>query len=84
MRVTAVCPGFTRTEFHTRAEVDVRRLPSFVWADAGRLAAAGLAALERNDAVCVPGALNRLTAASVRFGPRPLVRRVSARVLRRF
>ena len=83
VRVTALCPGFTRTEFHQRADVDVRRLPAFVWADADQVAATGLAALARNQAVCVPGALNRLTGAATRFGPRPLVRRVSASVLRR-
>jgi short-subunit dehydrogenase len=83
VHVTVLCPGFTRTEFQDRAGVTTTGLPSAAWADAGDVVAAGLAALEANHAVCVPGMLNKLVAVSPRFGPRSLTRRLSAGVLRR-
>ncbi|HUY22781.1 MAG TPA: SDR family oxidoreductase [Acidimicrobiales bacterium] len=83
VHVTVLCPGFTRTDFQQRAGVRTDRLPSFAWSDAQSVVDHGLAALERNQAVCVPGALNKITAASPRFAPRGLVRRISAQVMRR-
>jgi hypothetical protein len=32
--------------------------------------------MERGDAVAVPGAMNKIMAASVRFTPRPVIRRL--------
>jgi hypothetical protein len=83
VHVTVLCPGFTRTDFQQRAGVSTTSLPSAAWSDPGPVVAAGLAALARNHAVCVPGALNKVVAASPRFGPRGVVRRVSAGVMKR-
>ena len=44
---------------------------------------AGLAALDRNKAVCVPGFLNKFVAVSPRFGPRGVTRGISAGVMKR-
>lgn len=83
VKVSVLCPGFTRTSFQANAGIDGRRLPGFVWAEADGVVRAGLAALEANQAVCVPGALNKVAAASSRFGPRPLVRRLAKRIVER-
>ncbi|HXQ63149.1 MAG TPA: SDR family oxidoreductase [Acidimicrobiales bacterium] len=83
VHVTALCPGFTRTDFQQRAGVKTSGLPSVVWSDAAAVVAAGLAALDRNQAVCVPGVLNKVVAVSPRLGPRGLTRRISAGVMRR-
>ncbi len=83
VHVTALCPGFTRTNFQARAGVETRALPSFAWAEAGPVVAAGLAALEHNHAVCVPGFVNKVVAVSPRLGPRSLVRRVAGLVVNR-
>ncbi len=83
VHVTVLCPGFTRTDFQQRAGVNSSGVPSAAWSDAGEVVAAGLAALDRNQAVCVPGLLNKVVAVSPRFGPRSLTRRVSAGVMRR-
>ena len=82
VHVSVLCPGFTRTNFQANAGLEPK-LPAFVWAEADDVVRAGLAALGRNQAVCVPGLLNKVVAASPRFGPRPFVRRLSRRVMKR-
>lgn len=73
VHVTALCPGFTRTEFHdvmgTRATAD--RLPSFMWSTPEDVARAGWDAVEAGRPICVPGTLNKALAAATR--PLPLV-----------
>jgi uncharacterized protein len=83
VHVTALCPGFTRTDFQQRAGVTTTGLPAAAWADAASVVQAGLAALDHNHAVCVPGLLNKVVAVSPRFGSRGLTRRISARVMER-
>jgi short-subunit dehydrogenase len=61
VHVCALCPGFTRTEFHEVA--GKRRLkektPSWLWYDAEVVVREGLAAVEAGRAVCVSGRLYR-------------------------
>ncbi len=83
VHVTALCPGFTRTEFQQRAGVNGAGLPGAAWSSATDVVAAGLAALDRNKAVCVPGVLNKFVAVSPRLGPRGLTRGISAGVMKR-
>lgn len=61
VHVCALCPGFTYSEFHdvTGARDLVSRMPGWMWMDAGRVVAEGLAAVERGDPVHVPGRVNR-------------------------
>ncbi len=83
VRVQALCPGFTRTEFQTRAGIDVSNLPAFVWMAADAVVDASLTALERGDVVCVPGTANWLTATVTGMVPRGWTRRLSGRIGRR-
>jgi short-subunit dehydrogenase len=83
VHVTALCPGFTRTEFQQRAGVKSSGVPHAAWSEAPDVVAAGLAALDRNKAVCVPGFLNKVVAVSPRFGPRGMVRGISGGVMKR-
>jgi short-subunit dehydrogenase len=80
VHVTALCPGFTRTAFRGRAGLEANRLPNFMWAEPMPVAIAGLEALDRNHAVCIPGFMNKLGAASVRFAPRSVARKVAGQV----
>lgn len=67
VHVTAVCPGFTYSEFHdvngTRDLVS--RMPGWMWLTAEQVADAGYAAVEANRPLSVPGgAYKAITAVS--------------------
>lgn len=83
VKVSCLCPGFTRTGFQRAAGVSADRLPAFAWSTAEEVASAGLAALDRNQALCVPGLANKLAAGLLPVLPRGLVRRGAAQVTRR-
>jgi short-subunit dehydrogenase len=78
VRVTAVCPGFTRTEFAASAGVQhiMDREPRFFWQSAEAVAEATIRDNARGRVVVIPGWHNRLAAALLRGLPEPLVRRV--------
>jgi uncharacterized protein len=75
VRVTAVCPGFTHTEFHARADMDLSALPEFFWLNADDVAAQSLSSLEKGHAISVPGRQYQVLALATQYLPRPLVRR---------
>jgi len=69
VRVSVLCPGFTRTEFQDRADYDTSKLPDFVWQSAEEVAAAGLAGVAANRAVVVPGVKNKVGASLINLLP---------------
>ena len=75
--VTAFCPGAFASGFQDAANagstrlIKGRKLPT-----SAELAAAGVAAMDRGNVVHVPGLVNKVTASSSRFTPRPLMRRI--------
>lgn len=79
VRVLALCPGFTRTEFHDRMGWRPRRLPRALWLDVDTVVDAALRDLRRNRVVSVPGRSYRGMSAVVRVVPRSLLRRVVRR-----
>ncbi len=79
---TAVCPGFTRTEFHERADMDVAAFPEWAWLDARRVARDGLRAARAGRSVSVPSTRYSALALAVQLTPRPLLRRASSVVSR--
>jgi short-subunit dehydrogenase len=72
VHVTALCPGFTWSEFHdvngTRARTEAG-VPSWMWLGADEVAAAGYEAMEANRPVCVTGAPNKAIAALSKLIP---------------
>lgn len=79
---TAVCPGFTRTEFHDRADMDVSSLPDWVWLDSRRVARDGLRAARAGRSVSVPSKRYSALALVAQLTPRPLLRRAGTVVSR--
>jgi len=77
VRVQALCPGFTHTEFQQRAGIDVSTIPTWAWMTPEAVVEASLAALRRGQSVCVPGLMNRLLALMIGAAPRRLVRRMA-------
>ncbi|MDP2213405.1 SDR family oxidoreductase [Phenylobacterium sp.] len=65
VQVSALCPGLTWSEFHDvngmRDQLDTAT-PAWLWMDAETVVAAGLAAVEANRPVCVPGPVNKTLA----------------------
>jgi hypothetical protein len=78
VRVQALCPGFTHSEFHQRMGTRDGRAPAFMWLTARQVVTASLKALDRNGpTICVPGWHYRMIVAALRLLPRGLVGRVA-------
>jgi short-subunit dehydrogenase len=75
--VTALLPGFTRTEFQARANYDTSRVPRFMWMEADEVARAALAGAAAGKAVVVPGWIYQAGATLVHLTPRSIVRRAA-------
>jgi short-subunit dehydrogenase len=86
VHATAVCPGFTYSEFHdvtgTRAEVS--RMPAFMWLDAPAVAREGYEAVMKGRPVYVTGRVNRVIAWLVRVLPQFIVRPLATRTGRQY
>lgn len=76
VHVTALCPGFTHTEFHQRAGLDVSGVPEPLWQDADAVAEAGLRGCAEGLPVVVPGTVYKAVRGAIRFTPRALQRKV--------
>ena len=80
VRVQALCPGFTHSEFHQRMELDVDNIPAWMWLSAESVVDASLAALDRGrPVVCIPGIRYKLLVMLLRVTPHWLIARVTRR-----
>lgn len=86
VQVSALCPGFTFSEFHdvngTRGQVS--QMPSWMWQDARTVAVQGFEALERNNPVLVTGGANKAIAALAKLLPDPVALKLVQRQSSRF
>ncbi len=80
VRVQALCPGFVRTEFHDRANIDMSGTPRWAYVDVDLLVRTSLADLRRGRVLSIPGPLYKTIYVLTRVMPRPLVRAVASRV----
>ena len=73
--VTAVCPGFTYTEFHdvTGNREQVSQLPDYMWMSAEDVAVQALDAADGGEKLLINGPVNRFIAGLGRYLPRKVV-----------
>lgn len=81
--VTALCPGFVRTEFHQRAGLRMSGMPDMGWVDGEGLVRQCLRDVAAGRVVSVPTLRYRAVVALVRHAPRPAVRRASRAIVDR-
>ncbi|MBA4247332.1 MAG: short-chain dehydrogenase [Microbacterium sp.] len=67
--VTAVCPGFVRTEFHDRMKVSTTGIPEFLWLRAPQLVRLALRGIDRGRSVVIPTVRYRVIAGLARVLP---------------
>jgi len=78
LRVTCLCPGGTRTDFHRVAGAgDYGRIANMSMLDADRVAEIGVRAMLRGKKTVVSGVMNKLSCFFVRFVPRGVASRAA-------
>jgi uncharacterized protein len=86
VNVTALCPGFTYTEFHdvngTRATISA--LPKFIWLSSEQVAKLGVDAVESGRSKVITGRSNNLIALLSKYMPEWLAKPLVARKARQF
>jgi short-subunit dehydrogenase len=80
IKVTALCPGPTRTEFGDVAGFKTSARLDRFFMQSEPVVRLGLEALDRNKAVAIAGRLNAVGAFSTRLAPRSLVRKIAGSV----
>jgi short-subunit dehydrogenase len=80
VRVTCLCPGPTRTEFGDVAGFGGSGMFDRLAMESPKVVEVGLKALDKNRAVVVAGLVNKVGAASTRFAPRSVVRRIAGAI----
>ena len=80
VKVHALCPGFTRTEFHQRGKMKMGGVPKSFWLSAEDVVSEAWKAACDGKAISVPGGQYKVLSFISRFAPRPLVRKVGMNV----
>jgi short-subunit dehydrogenase len=76
VKISALCPGFTRTEFHQRGKMSMKALPNFMWLTSDYLVEQSWKDAMKGEAVSVPGWQYKLLVLIVHAVPRSIVRKV--------
>lgn len=84
VRVQALCPGFTLSEFHDVASIDRARIPAWLWMTPDFVVEQSLAAFDRNQIFPVPGWRYKTIVAFLKTMPGPWMRRIAIAVARRY
>ncbi|MER5332481.1 SDR family oxidoreductase [Micromonospora sp. NPDC002717] len=77
VRVMALCPGYTRTEFHERAGINMSKTPEWMWLRADDVVDEALRDLRKGKLVSVPAWKYKLAVAGLRHAPRRLLEAVA-------
>ncbi|MCL2784792.1 MAG: SDR family NAD(P)-dependent oxidoreductase [Propionibacteriaceae bacterium] len=80
VKVTAVLPGWVKTEFHTRGGVKAHNLPDLVWIDIDALVRRALKDLEAGKVLSIPTAKWGFAVGVGHFLPRRTIRWISRKL----
>ena len=80
VKISALCPGFTRTEFHERGRMKMNGLPNFMWLSAEEVVSKSWRDVNAGKVISIPGWQYLILSSISRFGPRPMVRRIGMNV----
>jgi uncharacterized protein len=80
VHVTALCPGWVRTEFHERAGINTSSIPSILWVDAESVVETCLRDVDKRKVISMPSARYKSIFFVMRHLPRGAVRGISARI----
>jgi uncharacterized protein len=84
VKVVALCPGFTRSEFQQRAGIRDNGGPAFLWQSPEEVVDVALEGLRRNQALTIPGAHNKAAALFSQMTPDSVKRKISGMAHKRF
>jgi len=77
VRVQALCPGFTYTEFHDVMGMDRALVPKFLWLRADYVVEQSLRDLDRGRVISIPSMRYKLVVGLLRITPQWLMNRMS-------
>jgi uncharacterized protein len=78
--VTALCPGWVRTEFHDRAGIKKSSIPNVMWLDAEPLVRAALRDVDRGKVISIPTIRYRALIWLARHAPKSAIRSLSGAI----
>jgi short-subunit dehydrogenase len=84
IKVQALCPGFTSSEFHDRLGMDRGRIPKALWMSADFVVGESLRGFDRGTLFVIPGWRYRLLVAFMKATPSWIMRRISIFAAGRF
>jgi len=79
VKVQALCPGYTMTEFHDAAGIERNKIGAPLWMSAEKVVAASLAGLDRGKLIVIPGWQYKAAAFLLRHLPQWLLNSVAIR-----
>jgi short-subunit dehydrogenase len=77
--VQALCPGFVRTEFHQRGEMDVSGVPKWMWLKSDKVVRTSLKDLDKGKTVSIPSFRYKVLTTLAQYMPKSLVQRIAKR-----
>jgi short-subunit dehydrogenase len=83
IKVSALCPGFTKTEFHARGNMKMGGLPNYMWTDVNNVVKKSWKYAKAGKVICIPGWQYMLLSTIARIAPRPIVRKAGIKVRRK-
>jgi short-subunit dehydrogenase len=82
VRMQALCPGFTYSEFHDTMHFDRKAIPAWMWMSADEVVGTSLRALDRGQLFVIPGWRYRLLVFLMSAFPRSLYHSLSIKYAR--